>query len=152
MTQRLLILACSATKNPAPGEFPAVDRYRPGAYYQILHGVPRDRWPDIIILSARFGFIAGEHPIMNYDTRMTQQLADGFKVDPATRKALQTMILPNHQDIFIAAGKTYREVINAFPDLFPERATITAASGGIGQQRSQLKSWLSSCSPERSSP
>ena len=139
---RLLILACSATKNPTPGELPAVDRYRPGAYYQMLHQVPRRQWPDIIVLSAPFGFIAGSRPIPDYDQRMTPQRARQLRLNPETELALADLLHPGYQDIFVAAGRAYREVIHAFSDSFPASATILTATGGIGKQRQQLKRWL----------
>ena len=75
MRRRLLILACSGAKARTPGAIPAVDRYRPGAYYQMLHALPRDAWPVVVILSAKHGFLSADQPIENYDRRMDAQRA-----------------------------------------------------------------------------
>jgi hypothetical protein len=142
--QRLLIMACSAAKDPSTGLLPAIERYRPGAYAQILHQVPQASWPEVVILSARFGYMNAWRPLPDYNVPMDRQAMRLLKEDPEVWAQLATMIRPWHTDIFVAAGGLYREVIDYHRSLgvFRPEAVFTVASGGIGQQRAQLKGWL----------
>lgn len=143
MGAKLLIISCSSKKNTTPGVLPAVDRYRPGAYYQILHGVPRDQWPEIIVLSARYGFIQGNHPIPDYDQKMTSKVASELQQDRFSLLKLKRMIPSDCDDVLICAGKLYRRVVMPhLAQLFRPETQITSVYGGIGSQRSQLKAWL----------
>jgi hypothetical protein len=68
--KRLLLIACSATKQPDPELLPALDRYQ-GTWFKVLHGYRRAhpqeaQTLDVWILSAEFGFIAAPTPIPDY--------------------------------------------------------------------------------------
>lgn len=142
--RRLLIMACSGTKAPDPGLLPAIERYRPGAYAQIVHQLPQGAWPEIVILSARFGYMNAWRPLPDYDIPMDRQAARLLREDPEAWAQLATLVRPWHTDVFVAAGGLYREVIDYHRSLgvFRPEAVFTVAAGGIGRQRAQLKGWL----------
>ena len=145
--KRLLIVGCSATKDPAAGLLPALDRYR-GAYYQMIRQVPADELPEIVILSAELGFIRSDAMIPDYDRRLTKvraaELLPGAPVQFADALRLGCY---HYDEILVAAGWIYRQVIDVALDAmenkrgfpFYRRAHTT---GGIGTQRGQLKLWL----------
>ena len=83
---RLLILACSATKRDGPTYMPAIERYD-GPLWQILRSVdPRGEKAKVAFLSARLGFRAASTPIETYDARMTPAIAAEMKAgDLGTR-------------------------------------------------------------------
>ena len=141
--RRLLILACSATKDHTAGNIPAVDRYRPGAYFQMLHAVPRATWPDVVILSAEHGFLDGGTPIADYDRRMDKQRAGEMLRDAAVLDGLRRIIAGQRfADILVAAGAAYRPVIEAALDRAGLAGRARFASGGIGAQRGRIGRWL----------
>src|SRR5260221_13600341 len=71
--RRVLIMACSATKDPAPGGLPAYLRYQGSGwktYRATLRTIAPALWPETIILSAEFGLIRDCREILNYDRRL----------------------------------------------------------------------------------
>lgn len=75
MSTRLLILACSGTKQADPGYMPARERYD-GPLWRTLRFVdPDGRKAKVAFLSARYGFRAADAPIEDYDARLTADLA-----------------------------------------------------------------------------
>lgn len=159
---RLLVLPCSATKSDAPGVIPAIHRYQ-GPLFSTLRArlaeLPKAAWAiergelAIKILSARFGFIDHRTCIQDYDQRMTQERADeilspwqlqhdwnllksglmGFRSD--VRRA---------EEIAVVAGADYRRVISEAIVRARPTATLPTlyASGGIGDLRAALGTWL----------
>lgn len=140
---RLLIVGCSATKDQRRGEIPALQRYT-GAYYQMIKGYAGEM-PEIIILSAEYGFIRADKPIPDYDRIMDK--ARAAELLPGAGRSLSALLEEvNYDEVFVAAGQHYRTVIMpALRDLrgygFKIGHTI-CVRGGIGEQRSQLKAWL----------
>ena len=144
MRKQLLILNCSGKKSDEPGAIPATDRYRPGAFYQILHQFPKDRWPHILIMSAKYGWIFPENRIVNYDKRMDQQaheeIRDSFWQHEMVKSYIKNQGLED-ADVFVAMGREYWMVVKEFlPELPSGKYRFTY--GGIGMMRGQLKSWL----------
>lgn len=138
---RMLIVGCSAKKDAAEGLLGALDRYR-GAYYQMINQIPRQDLPEVVILSAEFGFISGRQEIPDYNRRMDRRRAEELLVAPQTARQLADLVKVPLEEIFVAAGADYRRVILPLVDaLFPEVA-VRVASGGIGYQRRGLKEWL----------
>lgn len=148
MNTRLLIVSCSAKKDPAEGLQPAILRYRPGAYYQMIYQKPQEHWPDIVILSARYGYLSPQTLLPNYNFKMDQPTADKLKTDPQSLATLKLLVQPWHTDIMIASGGLYRQVIEYHKQrgVFPENAIFRVVCGGIGKHRRQLKHWLN-CQP-----
>lgn len=145
---RLLILGCSMTKDARVEPLPAAWRYT-GAYYQMLHQQPESAWPDIIILSARFGYLSGAALIEAYDHQLDRARAEEFKMDYVHRASLNKLLIRPYSSVFLAAGSLYREVVLSHlslvaPDLL---ACLQIAKSGIGQQRGQLKNWLATPNP-----
>lgn len=111
--KRLLIVGCSATKDPVPGLLPALDRYR-GAYYQMIRQVPAGELPEIVILSAEFGFIPSGEAIPDYDRRLTKVRAAEL-LPAAPLQFFRALSGPGtyYPEICVAAGWLYRQVIDA---------------------------------------
>jgi len=169
-TQRLLILACSATKRHDPGWMPAWERYD-GPLWQTWRTVDPDRrLARVGILSARYGFRAGNSPIEDYDARLTADLADRMIAGgmttrwprpPSPRKpdnygshpGCEIASLAYHgtrpfTHVALVGGGLYLKVMRAFLDGFREMrcvtpdAEITEINAGIGVMRQRLRLWL----------
>lgn len=141
MSQRLLILGCSAVKRPGPGLLPAAERYD-GPHYRVLRAWRRAHPAvqlDLVILSAELGLIDGQAPIAWYDRVMTVPRAQ--ELAPAVEAALVPLLERRPAEIFISLGWRYMLALPD-PQRLAEAAPLTLASGAIGQRLAQMKRWL----------
>jgi hypothetical protein len=85
-SERLLVLACSATKRDDLKYMPAIERYN-GPLWRTLRSVDPDGGKaKVAFLSAKLGFRAADMPIEMYDARMTETIAEAMKAgDLGTR-------------------------------------------------------------------
>ena len=137
---RLLLLGCSQKKVEERGRLPAFQRYD-GPAYRVFRKFLRD-CPDaeppmnLYILSAKYGLISGDILIPDYDLRMTADRAEQLK--PAVQRSLNLILsLYQYDEIFIAMGKLYREVV-----MLPSDSRVVVAEGGIGEKSAALYRWL----------
>jgi len=145
---RLLILSCSQRKRSDPGLMPAIERYD-GPAFRILRKYRREqrgRVPQTFVLSAKYGLISGEHPISEYDQRMTMPIAQEMR--SRVRAYLATCVEDEKfEDAFICAGQTYLEAIGDMEAAlfdFP----VQVARGSIGGQMATLYDWLRGEAPD----
>ena len=87
---------------------------------------------DIFILSGKYGLIPSHVPIPWYDKRLDPSTVDRESLSHEWGRLVER----GYDDIFVAMGAAYREVLGAIPPF------ATVACGRIGQQGSQLRSWL----------
>ena len=144
--RRLLVIACTQSKAPDSGEIPAVDRYT-GYGFDVLKAqlasLPADARPDVVILSARHGFIPGDRPIAAYDEMLTPDAANRLKRDAATAAAVEDLLgRGSYKDVMLFGSELYRDVMRSFTHHFPAGAAVTEVSGGVLAQKAQLKQWL----------
>jgi hypothetical protein len=79
--QRLVLMACCATKKKGMGMGPAIEVYT-GVFFQTLKNKLKEgAMPNLRILSAKYGFIAPDQKIEVYDQVMDKSSADGFMLD-----------------------------------------------------------------------
>ncbi len=139
----LIIMACCDKKSAAPGQVAAIDRYE-GAYYNVIKQTPASQRPPILILSARYGFISDQAKIPDYDQEMragrSMEMLGAAEIPAGLEELLAGRKFKN---VIIAAGQRYRTIIDAFYSDFLDAEQITRTEGGIGEQRSQLKDWMS---------
>jgi quinol-cytochrome oxidoreductase complex cytochrome b subunit len=142
---RLLLLACSRRKHPTPFPVPAWYRYD-GVLYRLCknleahHAFPTD--VSVWILSAAYGLISKDTPIPWYDQSMSPERARSIRAD-VTAALGNALTAATASEVFIAAGKAYRESIGELPT----GIVAVTPSGGIGAIQSQLRTWLTSGSP-----
>lgn len=150
MSRRLLITACSATKRPEPGLMPAIERYYGSTFRTIravLRTLPIADHPHILILSARYGLIAADRLIPNYDQRMDATGATAITAD--VRSTLRTHLhrYGPYTETLLHLGAAYRPALAlALADAAIQRdlGTCQFTDGGIGRRLGQLKRWLAS--------
>lgn len=82
--RHLLIVSCSRTKCRNSDLIPAWKRYR-GRVFRILNKLLGDEGAsaviDVVIISAKYGFLRPNIPISDYDLRMTFELAEAHRAD-----------------------------------------------------------------------
>lgn len=142
----LLLLACSGTKLDRQAR--AIDLYQGVMYESYRAHLRRDAKPNVLILSARHGFLDPHEVIDPYDQRMTAQRADAMLADlPAFAGSANWPAQIGK--VLLAGGKEYRRVMRAALarryGVVPPWLQETV--GGIGMQRSQLGAFLDGLVP-----
>ncbi|HEX6292957.1 MAG TPA: hypothetical protein VFZ66_27485 [Herpetosiphonaceae bacterium] len=142
-SQRLLLIACSKSKRTDPGLLPARERYTGGAYHT-LNKAEREgvTLPQVLILSAEFGFLRPTDPIPAYDRTMTAQQV--LELEPVLRAQwahIVVPLLPGVTSTLVVMGYTYRSALIR-ADALLDLPGLVIALGGLGRQRQQLKDWL----------
>jgi hypothetical protein len=143
--QKLLIIACSATKREtAPGELlHAINLYDGPGYRTLRKHLRND--VAVLVLSAEHGLIQAYEEIATYNRKMTAKRAGELSAQVA--KVLEDVIFfyqvmgDKTLDIHVHGGKTYRD---ALPLERLKELGATFGEGGIGLQLGALKTWLQS--------
>jgi len=140
----LLIIPCSKRKILTLGcEISAIDLYD-GPFYRILRKFFRQhdvsQYIDVLILSAKYGFIRPHDLISTYDEYMTSLKAKEFSSNIYNfLKALLNR--EEYQEIFINLGKTYALALADSEELL-NQYNVFWAKGQIGERMHQLKNWI----------
>lgn len=148
--KRCLILSCSRTKNGVPEPLPAVQRYN-GPMYQVLQRYLREK-PEkaaaltIFILSARYGLIDSQTPILPYDQKMTPARAAELHADVLS-KTQQAIVPAGYAEIFLAMGQTYLLALEGLPAILDGETQILVSRGSAGEKLTELRNWLWEINP-----
>lgn len=161
----LLILSCSRRKTHRPAGEYALELYDGPAHRQVrafLGREPIQRWPRVLILSARYGLISRYGFISPYDQRLDEDRAVELASLPmdqleavlyAPVERYRGRVRFNHfgpyDRIFVFGGALYRGVVEAWEARGAFRAVrVDYASGtGIGVMLGQLRDWLETIDP-----
>ena len=142
MAWYLLVLGCSRKKDTSPYSMKALDRYD-GVNFNVLKKMQRERTlpdnMDIVIISAKYGFLKADTPIDNYDMRMTPQRAQELR--PSIIENMKLLISEKkYQEIFINLGKDYLPAIEGLEDIVT--CPLVYARGRIGEKMRDMKKWI----------
>ena len=141
MIHSLLLIACSQRKIFEQTARPAWDVYD-GVIYRVLKKRlgPRGRWPtgfEILIVSAKYGVIRPEKPILPYDQKMTAAGKPG-----RWARSLKRAVADRHYHfVHMNLGRAYVLALGDLTELFAG-AEVTSAAGGIGQRAAQTATWV----------
>lgn len=142
-SRRLLIMSCSQRKRPDDGLLPAIERYD-GPSFRVLRCFLKGQPPellDICILSAKFGLIAAEQLIPNYDQRMTPARAKELHPEVISELGYLLNSQP-YQSLCLCMGQDYLRALDGYNALISSEATVKIAAGSPGKKLSELHSWL----------
>lgn len=148
---RLVLMPCCAKKGAKAA--PAMELYKGVFFQSFASNVKPGAQPNVIILSAKHGFIDPTKQIEPYDQVMTPTRAKEMLSNLGAELAKVTWPT-SIQDVLIVGGKEYQQVMRAaVADLvnagrIPSTASINVTSGGIGEQRQQLNNYLQSIPTE----
>jgi len=142
MSQYLLIIGCSQKKDPSQTLMKALNRYN-GVNFKVIKKFKRERkLPenlDIVIISAKYGFLKLDEYIDDYDLRMTKKRAQ--ELHPAILNELEELISNNtYKEIFINLGKDYLPAIEGFEKYVT--CPVLYAQGRIGEKLRDMKKWI----------
>ena len=145
--KRLVLMPCSSMKGP--GRAKASDLYK-GVFFQTFNGnVKEGGKPNVVILSAKHGFLSPDDEIDPYDEKLDKAKTEDF-VQNLNRIISDKIDLSGIEDVLIVGGKDYQRVMKAYVQklindgVVSKDASINATSGEIGEQRSQLGKYLQS--------
>ena len=164
MTRSLLIMGCSATKNPDENWVPAHDRYT-GPLWQTLNACNCGADISVGVVSAHYGFIAATTMTQPYNKQLTPRIADELVAQgvhalwpkewgaPHGNQAiyemamLATVGLKNRpfRRVILCGGQTYLAVMRWYVREFQAAgyiasdAAITEVNGQIGMMRRKLR-------------
>ena len=129
--KRLLIMACGKAKKDEPGK--AINVYD-GPSFRTVRKYLRtgNNHLDVKIISAKYGLIDSKDKISPYDLKMGAKSAKIY--ENIYGLDFQDLAL-KYDEIFLLGGKNYQSIV-------PEELDIKRAAGKIGEQISQLKTWL----------
>lgn len=141
---RLLLVSCSGEKHFTTEAVPAWHLYQGVSFRVLKRAVREGRWPtdlDVVILSARYGILAPDQPVLWYEERMTQQRAGALQhpVHLALDRILRGR---GYRQLLVQAGRVYRQALRLTPTWMPPGVSVHVATGGIGEQLHQLRTWL----------
>jgi cytoplasmic iron level regulating protein YaaA (DUF328/UPF0246 family) len=140
---RLLILSCSKRKRRTPSLLSAIDRYDGPAFRTLRKWRPHNERIEVIILSAKYGFISGDLPIRDYDQIMPRRVTPQRK-SRYRHQISQILAAREFDTAFINLGRDYAACLVAFEEISVKVGEVVSGSGRIGQRLHQLKSWLTS--------
>ncbi len=142
--EALVVLACSGLKLAQPA--PALELYRGVMYSTFRAAVMPGAPPQVVILSAKHGFLRPQDLVSPYDQRMSPARAQEMLAN--LDKFLTLAPRSGVRQVLLAGGKPYRAVMRAALPRLIERTdfsavTVLETSGGLGYQRQQLRAFLS---------
>ena len=144
MGKYLLVISCSKSKDKSKGKLPALVRYT-GICYKTLNKLKREnnlsKSLDIVIISAKYGFLKSDDLIEYYDQKIDNRIAIilNKQVVSEFKKYLKGK---RYKEIFINLGKEYMVALKGFEKFVPPSTKIIIAKGRIGEKIRQMKNWL----------
>lgn len=144
MKKHLLIISCSQRKNRSRGLLPAIERYT-GAWYGVINKLKREnKFPsniDIVIISAKYGFLRSVDMVEYYDLKMKKRMAR--ELNNNIIKEFKRLFEHEHyESIFINLGKDYLLAIEGLRNLVPKNTNLIFAKGTLGVRKREMRKWI----------
>lgn len=141
--QRLLILSCSKAKSVTGQSVPAIDLYNGPAFRVLRRYISSSDLSaelDIVILSAKHGFISSSKVIASYDQRMRR---DTVLPSATLRHQLAAFTTgKRYSKVFVSLGADYVSRLPELETVLAGHPSILIAKGRIGEKLHSLKEWL----------
>ena len=135
----LLIMSCSKTKKHLDN-VPAMQLYDGQAYRVLKKRTPQNL--EIVIISAKYGFLRSTDIISYYDQVMTVSQAAGMRKE-VSAGIMNIVSGENFRRIFINLGFPYNLAVSEeLMGFLDENFYLQVAHGPIGKRLHQLKVWL----------
>jgi len=138
--KRLIVVSCSGSKCPLPGDKKAMDLYMGPVFQTLKKQNLKEEDFDVAILSAEHGLIRGDKRIFDYDRRMNTDRASEFLSNKDQVDTIKNT-LSGYKEVILQGGKEYKDVImGAAGDLdnITEVRSTGPKGSGIGYQRVNL--------------
>jgi hypothetical protein len=146
---RLLVIPCSRTKRPNCGELPALERYDSPPFRllrKFKRNIARELFPDVYIISGKFGLIAADALIPNYDVKLT--IARARVLNPQILNSFKEIVQSkSYRQIFLCLAGAYHDALSGYEIHIPKAAQLIVSSGSQGKKLSDLYDWLYATPP-----
>lgn len=141
---RAVLISCSNVKKTVNEPSPAYEVYD-GPYFKTIKKLKREGlFPDsvnIYIISAKYGLLQLEDPILNYDERITREKASVLNKSIVYNLAKE--ISDNrYTQLIVNLGSDYMPSISGLEDIIPSNCHLVEFTGTIIQRRKLLKEYL----------
>ena len=141
----LLVVSCSKTKKHL-SNVPAIELYDGQAYRVLKKRTTQNL--EIVIISAKYGFLRSTDIISYYDQVMTVSQAAGMRKE-VSAGIMNIVSGGNFRRIFISLGFPYNLAVSGeLMGFLDENFHLQVAHGPIGKRLHQLKEWLGSLKQE----
>ena len=158
--RKLLIVSCSASKCPDPGDMEAFDRYTGDMYKSMKKvGVPEEN-VDLAIMSAKYGLIRRDTPIPTYNVKMDKEIAGNLLNDPDQVNRIKNTIA-GYDEVVVEGSDLYKGVVKEAAGDIPlrdfkvdfkkavELGEVKPDGGyGSGRQKESVGNFLRSNTPQ----
>lgn len=146
MTNRLLILSCSAAKQHTREPMPAIERYD-GPAFRVVRRALADGVigadTAIRIVSAKHGLLSGGEWIRDYEQRMTQARAKELASAVTTELLKWFWQHVECDGVFVNVGRDYAPALRGLGDYCRlHDIPYAEAAGGMGLRLAMMKAWL----------
>jgi len=140
--KKLMIISCSERKKNFLNLTPAMDLYDGPMYRMIRNFEPiYYNGIDVMIISAKYGLISHNHPIRNYDLRLTKNRIPKLR-EIVKNRLVERLRTTNYNEIMFSMGKDYLRVFDGIKDIVPADCKIRVVNGKIGEKLQETKNWL----------
>jgi hypothetical protein len=144
--QRLIVLACTATKRADPDPLLAIRRYDGPSFrtlrkWQAANPTSAEQL-DVCILSAKLGLITADTLLNDYNQRMTPNHAAELRLP--VRSALAHIVAQrgSYRATLVHLGLDYLPALTLEQVQTAPFGAVTFTVGGIGTRLGQIKAWL----------
>ncbi|MGW1976642.1 DUF6884 domain-containing protein [Streptomyces sp. NPDC001889] len=133
----LIVIPCSAVKTQVPPftALPAGELYRPGSYHLACRRAAEalaGTGSTIRVLSALYGLVSLEEPVLTYELRIGQP---GAVSAQEVREQAREQGLARPGEVWVLAGRDYARTVT---EVWPTALRPLEGTRGIGEQRSRL--------------
>lgn len=141
----LLVISCSERKNKSKGLLPAMERYTgPRVGYDTIYKLKREKkLPsnlNIVIISAKYGFLKPNDPTEDYDLRMNKKIAEELNCEILSKFRL--LLKNRHYDeICIRMSKDHLPAIKGLDSIIPTNTKVIYLDGSL-KAKGQMKNWI----------
>jgi len=144
VAKRCLVLSCSQAKRGDIALLPAIERYD-GPAFRVVRKFLREASSElqnvhVLILSAKYGLIAADEPIADYDQQMTAARAQELH-DKLLKAFKERVVQADYNEVFLSLGRNYLAALDGCEALLPSQVLIVSQSS-LGKKLAELRAWL----------
>ncbi|UCG04488.1 MAG: hypothetical protein JSW11_10995 [Candidatus Heimdallarchaeota archaeon] len=140
--RKLLIVSCSATKDPEAKDIPAILRYSGEVFLILKSIISNSLWPqhiDLIIVSAKFGLLNPLDKIPYYDEALKMERISFLK--KMIKAQVKTLDLTHYSESFMNLSKRYFQSIEGLIDVL-EKLNCNIIQVEREKRNNAMLAWL----------
>ncbi|MFX0116550.1 MAG: hypothetical protein ACFFB3_18525, partial [Candidatus Hodarchaeota archaeon] len=140
----LLIVACSETKNIQKELLPVVLRYLGACFMPLKTMLVAECWPrniELMIISAKYGFVRALDPLPYYDERLIEEMIE--EKQTLIEQQVGTLDISCYETCLVNLPKGYEKVVKSLKILLKaNKCQITTVLGRLNERNDAMLKWL----------